>query len=523
MSYYVVSTPTYPMKNILFVLMIAASTIHMYAQTQRVYCSEIDDMIKDKGVFPFGIASGDPTQNSVVLWTAINPYRTSSTLQLECELSENILFSDSTVKFIRFIRYEDGFTGKINAENLKPGKTYYYRFIYSQDTSVVGITKTLGENPENLKFAVASCSNFEWGYFNAYGSLAKIKELDFVIHLGDYIYEYGPGTYGNKDLARKHIPQKEIISMTDYRSRYAQYRLDPNLQELHRVVPFITVWDDHEIANDSYVEGAQNHQDDEGSWDARKENGKKAYFEWMPITDNTMHSIRRKFKMGNLAELYMLDGRMEGRSQQLKSFNDTDRTDSTRSMLGAEQRDWLQYGVSHSTAKWKIIGNQVVFSSYNYPKQMAKYEKSMDMWEGYPIERDQILSKWLKDEEKNIIILTGDVHASFSIDLRKDIHDPKTHVGTEWVAPSITSSSLDEYIPTWKARLAEKFMAKRKTNPQINYLNFRDHGFLLVELNNEKASAQWWYEKNILKPKAKIKKKASRSVRNIAPVSTQSK
>jgi alkaline phosphatase D len=140
-------------------------------------------------------------------------------------------------------------------------------------------------------------------------------------------------------------------------------------------------------------------------------------------------------------------------------------------MLGAEQRDWLQYGVSHSMAKWKIKGNQVVFSSYNYPKQMAKYEKSMDMWEGYPIERDQILSKWLKDEEKNIIILTGDVHASFSIDLRKDIHDPKTHVGTEWVAPSITSSSLDEYIPTWKARLAEKFMAKRKTNPQINYLN----------------------------------------------------
>lgn len=227
--------------------------------------------------------------------------------------------------------------------------------------------------------------------------------------------------------------------------------------------------------------------------------------------------------MGELAELYMLDGRMEGRSKQVKSINDTERTDSTRSMLGVEQRDWLQYGISHSMAKWKIIGNQVIFSSYNYPKQMAKYEKSMDMWEGYPIERDQMLSKWYADQEKNILILTGDVHASFSIDLRKDIHDANTHVGTEWVAPSITSSSLDEYVPKWKARMAEKFMSQKKTNPQLNYLNFRDHGYMLVELNKDKASAQWCYEKNILKPKAKIRKKVKRSVRNISSNSTQSK
>ena len=511
------------MKNILFMLLIVASTMNMRAQTQRVYCSEIDEMIKDKGVFPFGIASGDPTQNSVVLWTALNPYRTSSTVQVQCELSQTEQFSDSILTLTQMIQYDKGFTVKILVQDLKPGKTYYYRFIYHQDTSVMGITKTLSENPENLKFAVASCSNYEWGFFNAYGSLSKVSDLDFVIHLGDYIYEHGPGTYGSKEMARKHIPQKEIISMMDYRSRYAQYRLDPNLQELHRVVPFITVWDDHEIANDSYVEGAENHQEDEGSWDARKENGKKAYFEWMPITDNTMHSIRRKFKMGELAELYMLDGRMEGRSKQVKSINDTERTDSTRSMLGVEQRDWLQYGVSHSMAKWKIIGNQVIFSSYNYPKQMAKYEKSMDMWEGYPIERDQMLSKWYEDQEKNILILTGDVHASFSIDLRKDIHDANTHVGTEWVAPSITSSSLDEYVPKWKARMAEKFMSQKKTNPQLNYLNFRDHGYMLVELNKDKASAQWCYEKNILKPKAKIRKKVKRSVRNISSNSTQSK
>ncbi len=468
---------------------------------QNIYCDEINEVLKSSTAFPFGVASGDPTNNSVVLWTAINPFRIAKTLEVQIQVSEKEDFSELVYLGLQSISANTGYTVKINVRDIEAGKKFYYRFIYDGVYSDTGITKTIDDNPSDLTFAVVSCSNYEWGFFNAYASIAKIKDLDAVIHLGDYIYEYQPDQYGNKKLSRKHVPAQEIKETMDYRSRYAQYRLDPSLQELHRVVPFITVWDDHEIANDAYKEGAQNHQPEEGSWENRKKNARQVYFEWMPLQNNADYSIQRNFHFGDLADLFMLDGRLEGRTKQVASVDDPNRKDSTRTMLGLQQRDWLMREISHSSARWKLIGNQVIFSSFNLPTQLSKYGKSMDMWEGYPYERDLLLNQWHEQNKKDIIILTGDVHASFCMDLRYDINDQNTSIGAEWVTPSITSASLDEYIATWKTKIAENKLSARELNPHLKYVNFRDHGYMLVELTKDEAKATWYFEKNILKDK----------------------
>ena len=223
----------------------------LFSQKEGLYCAEINEKLQREGTFPFGIASGDPSDEGMVLLTQINPFKVFGLTTVECQLSEGETFTEIYRKFQTTIRIENAYSAKITAYGLAEGKTYYYRFIYGEDTSMVGRTRTLPKNPKNLRFAVVSCSNYEWGWFNAYEALSKSKDLDFVIHLGDYIYEHGPGTYGDKKLARKHVPSKEIVSLVDYRSRYAQYRMDPQLQALHKSVPFISVWDDHEIASES--------------------------------------------------------------------------------------------------------------------------------------------------------------------------------------------------------------------------------------------------------------------------------
>ncbi len=494
------------------ILLLIINSTNLDAQV--IYCSEINEVLqKNNQCFPFGVASGDPSMRSVIIWTALNPYWKSASDSVLWEISLDENFSSIHQKGYEKIQAQNAYILKVNVNDLLPGNYYYYRFKYANAISVVGRTKTISENPDQLKFAVASCSNYEWGYFNAYKSISKIEDLDAVIHLGDYIYEYGPGKYGNKNLTeRRHIPANEIITLQDYRSRYAQYRLDPDLQELHRKFPFITVWDDHELANDAYVEGAQNHQTEEGNWPARKQAGTQAYFEWLPVPDNENFSIRRKLSFGNLADLFMLDGRLEGRSKQVTEASDPLRFDSTRSMLGANQRDWLINEVSASGSKWKLIGNQVIFSAYDYPSKLTTYSKSMDMWEGYPVERDFILNAWYKNNVKDIVILTGDVHASFSMDLRKNYLDPSSSIGKEWVTTSITSASLNEYIPTWKTRIVERWFTKGKLNPHLDYINFRDHGFLLISIDENKSVAEWRFEKNILKPKAKTSKKVRREL-----------
>lgn len=479
---------------------------------QSVYDAALENSLPKDEWFPFGVASGDPTQHAVVLWTALHPALAADGAEVLMELSASSFFDPILTSEQKKATPENAYSVVFQPQNLQENTRYFYRFVCGSDTSVIGETKTLPENPKELAFAVVSCSNYEWGYFNAYASIARTQGLDFVIHLGDYIYEYEPGKYGDKDLPRKHLPASEILTLSDYRTRYAQYRLDPHLQELHRTMPMIAVWDDHEIANNAYRDGAENHQASDGEWELRVQAARKAYFEWMPIIPQPTHSIQRAFHLGELASLWMMDGRLEGRSKQLASLNDPMAMDSSRSMLGVAQRDRLLNDVKYSKARWKILGNQVVFSSFDLPQALAKYGKSMDMWEGYPVERNFLMNSWRAANVTNLLVLTGDAHASFCMDLRSNRFDAATGMGAEWVTPSVTSGSLNEYIASWKARIAERKLADKRLNPHLRYVNFRDHGFMIVRLTETNATCSWYFEKNIRKPRPKAIRGFSYSV-----------
>lgn len=487
----------------------------VYTADTTLYCPEIRaELARNGKLFAFGVASGDPTPTSLWIWTLLNPYA-QQPIQNETMVHWEVATDSSFRHIVRegFIRTDaiQGYSCKLRLDDLPSGTRLNYRFSVGRDTSMVGYTSTLPSEGRGLRLAVASCSNWEWGYFNAYRSISQVPDLDLVLHLGDYIYEYEPGRYGSRKMPRKHLPTHEIVSLSDYRSRYAQYHLDPDLQELRRKVPMVSVWDDHEIANDAWRDGAQNHQDSsEGPYTERQARARQVYFEWLPVEANAQMGVRRSLSLGKMADLFLLDGRLEGRSLQAQSTNDPNRFDSSRSMLGALQRNWLIEQVGSSNARWKLIGNQVIFSAYDYPAKLTRNSKNMDMWEGYPIERDSLLRSWWRTGSRNLIMLTGDVHASFAMDLRVNYRDPTTSMGVEWVAPSITSGSLDEYQARWKVRLVERWFTAGTMNPHLNYLNFRDHGFILVELDADQARATWMYENNILKPKAKVTKRVSR-------------
>jgi len=453
-------------------------------------------------VFPFGVASGDPTDSSVILWTRLW-LPTMDSVQVKL-----MIYQDSLAT--KFIQGHTLNTSKPTWWNVKTtvawpeNSTMYYQFSVGQHKSPLGRTRTAPKTlVPNLSFLVVSCSNYQWGYFNAYRCMATEKDIAAVIHLGDYIYEYGAADYFDKKLPiRRHLPPHEIVSESDYQTRYAQYRLDPDLAELHRLFPFISVWDDHEIANDAYKEGAQNHQQEEGDWNERKKNAKKVYFEWLPLKENSSKSIQRKFQFGNLASLYMMDERLEARTKQGMGEND-----SLRTILGKEQREWfLQEMQKDKNVTWKIWANQVIFSQVKAPDAVTKVTKSKlnsDMWDGYAVEREIIMNNWLAKEIDHVIIVTGDAHVSMGMNLQ---HQGKK-LGEEWVTPSITSANLNERISNFKAKFVEHLFRKKKLNPNLNYCDLRHHGFMLVELNENEAKNTWYYEKTILKPSSKLKKR----------------
>lgn len=491
-------------------LMLALLSLISRMFGQSIYCDEINQQISSMGTFPFGVSSGDPRTHSFIALTQLNPCKIMNGNIVQCEVSKDPNFLQLVAQEYQIPLADNGYSVKFAIGSLAEAEIYYYRFIYGNDTSRVGRAKTCCEDCNTISFAVVSCSNYEWGYFNAYGRIARMENIDFVVHLGDYIYEHGPGVYGNKELPRKHLPRKEIVLLEDYRSRYAQYRLDPNLQDLHAAYSFITVWDDHEIANDAYKDGAQNHQAEEGEWDERKNTARKVYFEWLPVTENTNQSIQRKFVFGKLASLYLLDERLEARTEQGKGDDNANRT-----MLGDTQRTWFSNEVLRdSSTVWKIWGNQVIFNPVQSPSAVVKalkYKTNNDMWDGYSEERKQILQHWAQNQINNVVILTGDAHFSMGIETR---FEGKT-LGVEWVTPSITSANLNERISTFKSHLVERMVRKKSLNPHVKHVDLCNHGCMVVEINEHEAKNTWYYERSILKEGSNLRKKKKASIKAV--------
>lgn len=252
-------------------------------------CSDlVDRYINESSPFLHGVASGDPLADRVVLWTRVTGDADApAEIPVSWVIAEDPALKRIVGAGVTLTSQDVDFTVKIDAEGLKAEKTYYFRFRSLGHSSPIGRTKTLPKKDralERLRLAFASCSNYPYGFFNAYGAIAQRPDLDAVLHLGDYLYEYANGEYGDGSaIGRVPNPDREIVSLADYRARHAQYKTDPDLQEAHRQHPFIVVWDDHETTNNSWRDGAENHQPEEGDFQARKAAAIQAYFEWMPL------------------------------------------------------------------------------------------------------------------------------------------------------------------------------------------------------------------------------------------------
>jgi alkaline phosphatase D len=433
--------------------------------------------------FFHGVASGDPTSESVLLWTRITSEEESP--EVFWEIATDTLLNNIVASGDTLTGMESDFTVKVVVANLEANRWYYYRFSSGGMQSPIGRTRTAPESGiENLRFAVMSCSNYQDGYFNAYRDVVNKNDVDAIIHLGDYIYEYGisdfsPGT----DTSRLHDPENEIISLEEYRLRHSQYKLDVDLQEIHRQFPFIAVWDDHETANNSWVGGAQNHTEGaEGDWQLRKNNGKQAFFEWMPVNNNN-DLIRRSFSWGNLAEIIMIDTRLEGRDEQLGTSGPVV-SDTNRTLLGLQQREWLKSELSESTSQWKLIGNQVMIA----PLRIFGNPVNEDQWDGYPAERERVLSHIQNNGINNCVFLTGDIHTSWGNDvpLNPGNYNASTGAGStavEFVCTSISSSSFLTFsVPL---ALIQTF------NPYIKYAELSKRGYLLLDINQQQIQGDW--------------------------------
>ena len=451
---------------------------------------------KSSAPFYHNVASGDPLADAVIIWTRVTP-EYEGTVEGSWFVARNESMQDVVVSGTFSTDAERDYTVKIDVQGLTANTYYYYQFEALGNKSPIGRTKTAATNTvDQVQFAVVSCSNFEAGYFNAFARIAELEELDAVIHLGDYIYEYQVGRYGDTSLGRFHLPDKEIVSLQDYRTRYSQYRLDEDFQKAHQMHPFITIWDDHEISNNAYQTGAQNHQpEEEGDFEVRKSVAKQAYYEWLPVRDNETQQLYRSFSYGSLVDLIMLDERLAGRSAQVDSITQKDFNSPDRSMLGKQQLAWFKEQLRNSTAQWKIIGNQVIFSPFDIAPLGWRSVINTDAWDGYPAEQAHIIEFIKTNAIENIILVTGDTHRSWAFEVPESIkayhQDSTATVAVEFGTTSITSANTDESVSLDTARMVEKICMDPRYNPHLKFNNQIDHGYLLLSLKPDEAVAQF--------------------------------
>jgi len=491
--------------------------------------------------FTHGIASGDPLADRVILWTRVLPGSgNAEAVPCTWQVAIDDSFDTVVASGEAAARAERDYTVKVDAAGLAPGTSYCYRFLANGVTSPVGCTRTLPVGSvSEFKMAVASCSNYPQGFFHAYRDIAE-SDVDVVLHLGDYLYEYPVGEYVNpvaeKTLGRKVEPEHEILVLEDYRMRHGLYRTDPDLQAAHAAHPWITVWDDHEMMNDTWRAGAENHDEGEGDFFKRIHAARQAYHEWMPIrtgAEGDQGVIYRAFQIGDLADLLMLDTRLVGRDEQLdyakgieqagsvEAFIKKDLYNPERQLLGEVQEDWLQQALQRSKARgatWQVLGQQVLMGKLNIPvipsEELAKLELSeyarprvaqtqqlapyglpsnLDAWDGYPAARERLFAL-LTAHATNPISLAGDTHNGWAFNLT---NQKGQAVGVEWGTPGVSSPGLENYVPL----PPEQVQALLKgASPELVACDTSQRGWTEVTLTPEAATAQWRFVSSVTEP-----------------------
>jgi len=510
--------------------------------------------------FDHGVASGDPLADRVIIWTrATSPqadrfhvlWLVATDPDMNHVVTGGLALSDP----------EFDHTIKVDVAGLRPDTTYYYQFIYRDQGSPVGRTRTLTDGHlEHARIAFVSCSNFPKGYFNAYAELANRDDVTLVLHLGDYIYEYGPEGYvtiGNQlgvpqPRLDQLVPPHECVTLADYRTRYALYRSDPDLQAVHRAKAFICIWDDHETANNAWRDGAENHQDGEGEWLDRRDAGIRAFYEWLPIREpQDGERIRgyRSFRFGDLARLMVLETRLLGRDRELGPADllgvyagatadgrfplDVDAEGNPRELLGSEQKAWLQQELAEASADqtWQLLGQQMLFFYQPAPdflntglitdEQRMQLTQGLDglfgpgagqlfgqigaqggpnpamadAWTGYPsakLEHTLMLA-----QASNPVLLAGDSHNAWAADIKLPTPHGVLSVAVEFGGTSVTAPGFEETLVMLapeqvSALLVESSQANPLTDDLV-YTETSGRGFTVIDITHERIRGEWYF------------------------------
>ncbi len=476
-----------------------------------------------------GVASGDPTPASVILWTrvTVSPEATPGSglgadATVDWEVSTTPDFGNVVRSGTATTTANEDHTVHVDPEGLEPGTVYYYRFRYNDVYSTVGRTRTAPAYHaavDEVTFAVASCANWEAGYFAAYRDMAERAEhdeFDAVVFLGDYIYEYATGGFvGKSGVSRVHSPQNETVTLTDYRVRHGRYRQDLELQRAHAAVPWIVIWDDHETANDSWREGAQNHTEaTEGPWQERRNAGQQAYFEWLPVRATQPSKgghLYRSLQFGTLVNLTMMD---------LRTYRDADpsrfrATAEGREMLGPEQFDWLSSVVRNSTTTWNVMGNSVMIAPLtlgmltetsseaalvnrlidDFSTLVSGIPINPDQWDGFVWARNRLFEE-LAADDANVLFLTGDIHTEWANSI---VHNGR-EIGCELVTSSISAANVGDTVTTYTkvyypednpvSLLAENFL--HSLNPAVNHVDLDAHGYAVARIRPTEVAMEFY-------------------------------
>ncbi|WP_035558383.1 alkaline phosphatase D family protein [Hymenobacter sp. IS2118] len=525
-------------------------------------CKDDDDepAINYTGDFGFqeGVASFDPSATGVILWTRYTPATNEpGDAEVRWEVAATPAFSPLVASGTMAALAATDYTAAVDVPGLTANTKYYYRFRNERTRaeSVVGETKTLpaGSQASSVKLAVVSCANYQAGLFNVYGAVAA-SDADAVVHLGDYIYEYGAGGYGTTPatagLNRTHLPATEIITLSDYRTRYKQYRSDKQLQRAHQLKPFICVWDDHEYANNAYTTGAENHQPaTEGSFEDRKRAANQAWFEYLPARTADKTRIYRRFEFGNLVNLLMLDTRIVGRDQQLSLADYFSPTgvfnapafgatwqNPNRKLLGTDQLTWLSGAMGGSSAQWQVLGSQMLMGKMYIPAELlpvvaqlaasptpallAQYNTqatqlsiiktrilagdptvtaterarvsttlpyNLDAWDGYPAERERV---YAAAGTKKLISLAGDTHNAWHNDLTTSTG---RRAGAEFACSSVSSPGFEALLAGNATAIAGFEQSNALLIDDLQYLDASKRGYVLATFTASNATAEYRY------------------------------
>ncbi|HEX3873978.1 MAG TPA: alkaline phosphatase D family protein [Solirubrobacteraceae bacterium] len=458
--------------------------------------------------FSHGVASGDPLGDRVVIWTRITTDEPSVTLAWV--LARDAALEDIVASGEADAEATHDHTVHVDVTGLEPATCYHYAFTVGDETSPVGRTRTLpAGGVERVRFAACSCAKFDAGFCNAYARIAEHDDLDFVLHLGDYIYEAAAtATSSNPtvDLGRPFDPVNECRTLEDYRRRYAQYHREPEAQAMHWSLPMIATLDDHELADGAWAGGSDGHDEAEmGPWEERRDAALQARWEWLPARPPDPADLTRVFRtiaLGELADIQLLDIR----SRRDEPVPPPAMDDPARSMLGAQQRAWLLDALEHADeTAWQIVATPSIFTPTWTPDPAEPLRTAMqklklmdddvsgpdfDQWDGYPVERSALTAAL--GPLPDIVLLSGDIHSSVAGEVRDA--DGLT-VAVELTTASVSSRNLDDRlgVPNRDPRVTGAEDAFVAALDHVAWCDFASHGYMVVDLDARRLRGEWWY------------------------------